>query len=142
MIKLMIDGTVRLGKHPHSKEYSDSTPPAKKKLYNSRSITDLPQDMVVKILSGLNDLVEISACRLVCRNWRELIDQLYLQARSFCSRFHSWEYLAGSYTVDRYDSSIKAWFQGFGSEGEKAVKQLDELKSNTRFSEILFFFIA
>ena len=131
----MIDATAGLSRKTHPEERSDGAPAAQEneQLYNSLSITVLPPETVEKILFNL-DLVDISACRLVCRSWRELIDNRHLQARAFYSICHSPEYLPGSHTDERYLSSIRDWLSGFGSEGEKAVVQLDKLESQPHFS--------
>ena len=103
-------------------------------------IMHLPNHLVVKILSNL-DIGDISACRLVNREWHALVDELHLQARAF-SRFLHYQPTPKPQTVENYHLSTRSWLRDFGIRGKELAEQLDELLEHKHFPEILFFAIA
>ena len=109
---------------------------------DSKDMTCVPNELVVKILSNLGTR-DISVCRSVNRTWKELIDNLHLQARSFCLDCPPPAVLySPQKAVERYSSSIRDWLTGFSDKGKKSVEQLDQLSEVKYFPEELFFSIA
>ena len=109
---------------------------------NSKDMTCVPNELVVKILSNLGTR-DISVCRSVNRTWKELIDNSHLQARSFCLDCPPPAVLYNPQkAVERYSSSIRDWLTDFSDEGKKSVEQLDQLPEVKYFPEKLFFSIA
>ena len=109
---------------------------------DSKNITCVPNELVVKILSNLGTR-DISVCRSVNRTWKELIDNSHLQARSFCLDCPPPAVLYSlQKAVERYSSSIRDWLTGFSDKGKKSVEQLDQLLEVRYFPEELFFSIA
>ena len=110
--------------------------------YNSKDMTSMPNELVVKILSNLGTR-DISVCSRVNNTWKKLIDDLHLQARSF---YRDCPPAAGLYSpqksVERYHSSIRGWLTGFSDKGKKSVEQLDQSLMDKYFPEVLFFSIA
>ena len=139
-----MDKLTTLGKHFDDSilELDGDRTPEKKIKCNERGITDLPNEMVVKILSNLNDPKDIVACKGVNRSWRELINAVDLEALTFYRSCHPPGCFPDLYTPDHYRSSIKDWLEGFGSEGEKSIKQLEPFLKHKCFSATLFFSMA
>ena len=103
-----------------------------------KDITNLPNELIVKILSNL-DVKDISVCRRVNSNWQKLVDTSHLQVRSFSRRLR---FRPISQTVENYHSFTRGWLANFGNRGKKLAKQQDKFLGNKHFSEILFFNIA
>ena len=109
---------------------------------DSKDMTCVPNEMVVKILSNLG-IRDISVCRSVNRTWKELIDNSHLQARSFCLDCPPPAVLySPQKAVERYSSSIRDWLTGFSDKGKESVEQLDQLLEVKYFPEELFVSIA
>ena len=103
-----------------------------------KGITNLPDELIVKILANLN-IRDISACRRVNSSWQALVDTNHLQALSFIRRLH---FQPISQTVKNYQSFTRGWLTGFSNRGKELAQQLDEFLGNKHFPEILFFNIA
>ena len=103
-----------------------------------KGITDLPDELTVKILSNL-DIKDISACRRVNSSWQALVDTNHLRARSFSQRLR---FQPISQTVNNYHSFTRGWLTGFSNRGKELAKRLDKFFGNKHFPEILFFNIA
>ena len=101
-------------------------------------ITNLPAELVVKILSSL-DFTDITACRYVSRRWQALIDRNHLQAFAF-SRYLYFQPMPQ--TVQRYNAFTKGWLASFCDRAKEFVEGLDTLLECRYFPEILFFAIA
>ena len=106
-----------------------------------KRISELPDEMIEKILSNLEDLKDISACRFVNRRWRAIVDRSHLQALSF-SRNLQYRPISRSQIVEDYHLSTRSWLTSFGNRGEELAGQLDELERYQHFPEVLFFRIA
>ena len=139
-----MDKLTTLGKHFDDSilELDGDRTPEKNIKCDGRGITNLPNEMVVKILSNLNDPKDTVACKGVNRSWRELINAVDLEALTFYRSCHPPGCFPDLYTPDHYRSSIKDWLEGFGSEGEKSIKQLELSLAKKCFSATLFFSIA
>ena len=103
-------------------------------------ITDLPDELVVKVLSNL-DIKDISVCRRVNHRWHALVDKRHLQALAF-ARFLHYQPTPQPQTVENYHLSTRSWLRDFGIRGKEWAEQLDELLEHKHFREILFFAIA
>ena len=103
-------------------------------------ITDLPDELVVEVLSNLG-IRDISACRLVNHRWHALVDKRHLQALAF-AQFLYYQPTPQPQTVENYHLSTRSWLRGFGIRGKELAEQLDELLEHKHFPEILFFAIA
>ena len=103
-----------------------------------KGITNLPNELIVKILSNL-DIKDISVCRRVNSSWQELVDTSHLQVSSFSRRLR---FQPISQTVENYHSFTRGWLASFGNSGKKLAEQQDKFLGNKHFSEILFFNIA
>ena len=101
-------------------------------------ITNLPDELIVKILSNL-DIRDISVCKRVNRSWQEIVDTNYLQALSFSRRLR---FRPIAQTVNNFHSFTRGWLTGFNNRGKELAKQLDKFLDNKHFPEILFFNIA
>ena len=106
-----------------------------------KRISELPDEMIEKILSNLEDLKDISACKFVNRRWHAIVDRSHLQALSF-SRNLQYRPISRSQTVEDYHLFTRSWLTSFGSRGEELARQLHELERHQHFPEILFFRIA
>ena len=104
-----------------------------------RFVSDLPDELIVKVLSSLN-VRDISVCKRVNRHWKTLIDKYHLQALSYsrCHHYHQPRPL----TIERYHACTRDGLAGFISEGREVIGRLDELLRHRYFPEILFFNIA
>ena len=105
-------------------------------------INQLPNELVVTIFSNLHDRADLFSCMGVCKRWKGLIDSHPLIPCSFYRSCHPLEYFPSPLTAEHYHLSIKDWLKGFGSEGERAVVQLEQRLASKHFPEILFWFIA
>ena len=103
-----------------------------------KGITNLPDELIVKIFSNL-DIRDISVCKRVNRSWQELVDTNHLQELSFSRRLH---FRPISQTVKNYQSFTRGWLTGFSNRGKELAEQLDKCLGNKHFPEILFFNIA
>ena len=103
-----------------------------------KGITNLPNELIVKILSNL-DIKDISVCRRVNSSWQALVDTSHLQVRSFSRRLR---FQPISQTVENYHSFTRGWLASFSNIGKKLAKRQDKFLGNKHFSEILFFNIA
>ena len=91
----------------------------------SKEITDLPDELVVRVLSNLN-IKDISVCRSVNHKWHALVDELHLQALAF-TRFLQYQPTPQPQTVENYHLSTRSWLRDFGIRGKELAEQLDEL---------------
>ena len=105
-----------------------------------KEITDLPNELVVKVLSNLN-IKDISICRSVNHRWHALVDKFHLQARVFTRCLH-YQPTPKPQTVENCRLSTRSWLRGFGIRGKELAEQLDGLLEHKHFPEILFFAIA
>ena len=103
-----------------------------------KGITNLPDELIVKILSNLN-IRDISVCKRVSRSWQALVDTNQLQALSFIRRLR---FQPISQTVKNYQSFTRGWLTGFSNRGKELAEQLDKFLDNKHFPKILFFNIA
>ena len=105
----------------------------------NRFVSDLPDELIVKVLSSLN-VRDITVCKRVNRHWKTLIDKYHLQALSYsqCHHYHQ----PRPQTIERYHACTRDCLAGFISEGREVIGQLDELLRHRYFPEILFFSIA
>ena len=101
-------------------------------------ITNLPAELVVKILSNL-DFTDITACRYVNRRWQALIDRSHLQALAFSRSFC---FQPIPQTVQHYNSFTRGWLASFSDRAKEFVEGLDTLLKHRYFPEMLFFAIA
>ena len=109
---------------------------------DSKKITELPYEVVAKILSNLG-LRDVSTCMRVCQSWRKVIGDYHIQAVSFYHRCHPMPSTPSLLQhVDCYQSSIRDSLKGFGSEGQTAIKKLDQRTNHKCFPKILFFSMA
>ena len=120
-----------------SKEWSRDSPRRLERLAD-RGITNLPNELIVKILSNL-DIKDICVCRCVNSSWQALVDTSHLQALSFSRRLR---FQPISQTVKNYHSFTRGWLAGFSKRGKELTEQLDKFLGNKHFPEILFFNIA
>ena len=120
-----------------SKEWPSDSSGRLEKLAD-KGITDLPDELIIKILSKL-DIKDISACRRVNSSWQTLVDTSHLQALSFIRRLR---FQPISQTVENYHSFTRDWLTGFSKRGKELAEQLDKFLGNKHFPEILFFNIA
>ena len=98
---------------------SDS--PERLETLTDKGITNLPDELIVKILSNL-DIRDISVCKRVNRSWQEIVDTNYLQALSFSRRLR---FRPISQTVKNYQSFTRGWLTGFSNRGKELAEQLD-----------------
>ena len=103
-----------------------------------KDITNLSDELIIKILSNLN-IRDISVCKRVNRSWQELVDTNHLQELAFGRRLH---FQPISQTVKNYQSFTRGWLTGFSNRGKELAQQLDNFLGNKHFPEILFFNIA
>ena len=103
-----------------------------------KDITNLPDELIIKILSNLN-IRDISVCKRINRSWQELVDTNHLQELSFGRCLH---FQPISQTVKNYQSLTRGWLTGFSNRGKELAQQLDNFLGNKHFPEILFFNIA
>lgn len=109
----------RVSPCPRDRDPSDT--PQKKGKYLGKEITDLPSEIVGKILSHLEPS-DVSVCKRVCQSWRKLINEKHMQAVSlynYCHPMPSTPSLPKP--VDGYHSSIRHSLKGFGSEGQTTI---------------------
>ena len=120
-----------------SKEWPSDSSGRLEKLAD-KGITNLPEELIVKILSNL-DIKNISVCRRVNTSWQAFVDTNHLQALSFSRRLH---FRPIAKTVKNYHSFTRGWLTGFSSRGKELAEQLDKFLGNKHFPKILFFNIA
>ena len=101
-------------------------------------ITNLPAELVVKILSNL-DFTDITACRYVNRRWQALIDRSHLQPLAFSRSLY---FQPIPQTVQHYNSFTRGWLASFSDRAKEFVEGLDTLLEHRYFPEMLFFAIA
>ena len=121
-----------------SKKEWPSDPSGRLEKLADKGTTDLPDELIVKILSNL-DIRDISACRRVNSSWQVLVDTNHLLVRSFSRRLR---FKPIAHTVENYHSFTKGWLTGFSNRGKELAERLDKLLDNKYFPEILFFNIA
>ena len=105
-----------------------------------KKITDLPDELVVKVLSNLN-IKDISVCRRINHRCHALVDKRHLQALAFARLLH-YQPTPQPQTVENYYLTTRSWLRDFGIRGKEWAEQLDELLEHKHFREILFFAIA
>ena len=119
-------------------EECPSESPRRLETLADKDITNLPDELIVKILSNLN-IRDISACRRVNSSWQALVDTNHLQALSFIRRLR---FQPISQTLNNYHSFTRGWLTGFSNRGKELAQQLDKFLDNKHFPKILFFNIA
>ena len=110
------------------------------KIFASKCITHLPNELIVKILSSPNlNLRDLSACRRINRRWQGLVDDHHLLARPFSRHLH---HQPMPQAVQHYQTFTRGWLADFSDKGRELTTQLNRLRGHPHFSEIVFFSIA
>ena len=110
------------------------------KTFANKSITHLPNELIVKILSNPSlSLRDVSACRRINRRWLGLVDDHHLLARPYSRHLH---HQPMPQAAQHYQTFTRGWLAEFSDKGRELTAQLDRLLGHPHLSEIVFFSAA
>lgn len=101
----------------------------------------LPNEIKDKIIFNLSHSDGV-ACKQLNSSWNNLVNTGALEARSFYQDHHITCPQFGQGAVKHYELTMRNWFKGLGSTGNKFIDVLDSKKASKFFPKLLFFYTA
>ena len=104
------------------------------------TLSELPDDVLVKHILPCMSFRDICACAQVNRRLRDIIDASHVNAISYCRNFCSSRITDKAH--EKYQTVLRCWLHQFGQGGRELIVKLDQNTGNIRFPQLLFYSIA